>query len=149
MIGPAGGRLFCVVAALWVLATLAACTHTPTPQMRDPIHLPAKAEPPFQMLDEADPRYPSATAAPPGMALLHMQLARRFPELLSNRVALTLVSNAPILAADATYQRLVVELRDTAAASAAGPCRQTLHVWLDPSGAPVDTYPVASDCPAR
>ncbi len=146
VIDPAGGRRACVVVVLGVLATLAACTHTPTPLMRDPINLPAKAEPPFQALDEADPRYRSATAAPPGMALLHMQLARRFPQLLSNRVALTLVSNAPILAADTTYQRLVVELRDTGTVAATGPCTQTLHVWLDPSGALAAAYPAPGRC---
>ncbi|MBB1060832.1 hypothetical protein [Marilutibacter spongiae] len=144
---PAGGRPFCVAAAPWVLATLAACTHTPTPLMRDPIHLPAKAEPPFQTLDEADPRYRSMPAAPPGMALLHMRLARQFPDLLSNRVALALVSDAPILAADAPYQRLVVELLDTGAVTATGPCRQTLHVWLDPSGALAAAYPAPGRCP--
>lgn len=141
-----GKTLLTLFVAIAVLL-LTSCAGIPSQSMPDPIELPIRHEPAFDVIGEAELPLAAKIARRRSTAELVAVLKTQFPELASNRASLTLVEEQWILSDAKPYRRIWFSYADEATSNMHGACNQNIYLWSEPSGDIAGVYTQELSCP--
>lgn len=115
--------------------------------MPDPIELPVRSEPLFEVVSEAKLTSGTKVAARLTAVELVALVKAQFPVLASSRASLTLMQEQMILSNAAPYRRVWFSYADEATSTMHGACNQNIYLWLMPSGGVAGVYTEELTCP--